>query len=280
MTDAISRGKVTANGLEFDFLESGRGPLALCLHGFPDSAWSWTAMLANLAAAGYHAVAPWMRGYAPTEIPADGRYDIGALAEDCKALHAALGADENAIIIGHDWGAMAAYGAIASQPNLWHRCVILATPPPVIAMRGFQNYEQVRCWWHLFFFQTPMADALLEADDLALVEKLWRDWSPGFEPGAMIDRAKDALRGEGRIRAALGYYRALFTTGGLPLTGLPVPTLLLYGIDDRTLWPSSLIGAENFLAPGSKCIAVRDAGHFLHLERPRVVMDEIMSFIS
>ncbi|MEJ0047941.1 MAG: alpha/beta hydrolase [Rhodospirillales bacterium] len=65
----IGQGNVTANGVRFAFLEQGSGPLALCLHGFPDSAWSFAPLLAALADAGYRAVAPFMRGYAPTEIP-------------------------------------------------------------------------------------------------------------------------------------------------------------------------------------------------------------------
>src|SRR6202142_4660553 len=93
---------VTANGLQFGVLEAGSGPLALCLHGFPDTAHTWRYLLPALGDAGFHAVAPWMRGYAPTQIPADGRYQTGALAADACALHEVLGGDERAVIIGHD----------------------------------------------------------------------------------------------------------------------------------------------------------------------------------
>src|SRR4029077_8759931 len=98
--------EVTANRLEFAALADGPndGPLALCLHGFPDSAHTWRYLLPELAAAGFHAVAPWMRGYAPTAGPADGSYGPGALAADACALHEALGGDGRAVLIGHDWG--------------------------------------------------------------------------------------------------------------------------------------------------------------------------------
>ena len=111
----ISEGRIEANGLLFGYLEAGPagGPLALCLHGFPDSAWTWRHLLPELAGAGYRAVAPFMRGYAPTEVPEDGRYQTGALVADAVALHEALGGDGRAVLIGHDWGAMAAYGAAA-----------------------------------------------------------------------------------------------------------------------------------------------------------------------
>ena len=113
----MEQGRITANGLQFSYLEAGpaNGPLALCLHGFPDSAHTWRYLLPELGNAGFHAVAPFLRGYAPTEIPTDGRYQVGALARDANALHEALGGKDDAVIIGHDWGALTAYAAVA-QP--------------------------------------------------------------------------------------------------------------------------------------------------------------------
>src|SRR5499427_5442956 len=119
---------VRANGLEFGLLETGSGPLALCLHGFPDAAHTWRHLLPALARAGFHAVAPFMRGYAPTDVPADGAYQVGALIADAVALHEVLGGDENAVLVGHDWGAEAAYGAAAYAPDRWRRLVTLAVP--------------------------------------------------------------------------------------------------------------------------------------------------------
>jgi pimeloyl-ACP methyl ester carboxylesterase len=75
---------VPANELEFGLLEAGTGPLALCLHGFPDSAHTWQHLLPALADAGFHAVAPFMRGYAPTAVPDDGCFGIGALVADAS----------------------------------------------------------------------------------------------------------------------------------------------------------------------------------------------------
>src|SRR5215831_15823645 len=91
---------VRASDLDFGILEAGSGPLALCLHGFPDSARTWRHLLPVLAGAGFHAVAPFMRGYAPTGMPADGVYSIGALAVDAIALHEVLGGGSDAVLIG------------------------------------------------------------------------------------------------------------------------------------------------------------------------------------
>ena len=123
---------ITANGIDFAYLEEGSsdGPLALCLHGFPDTAHTWRHLLPELAAAGFHAVAPFLRGYAPTPVAPDGHYQTGALVRDANALHEALGGDATAVIVGHDWGALATYGAVAHQPDRWNRAVALAVPPP------------------------------------------------------------------------------------------------------------------------------------------------------
>jgi pimeloyl-ACP methyl ester carboxylesterase len=119
---------VRANDVDFGVLELGAGPLALCLHGFPDSAQTWRYLLPALAGAGFHAVAPFMRGYAPTAIPDDGCYGMGALVADALALHAELGGDDQAVVIGHDWGAEAAYGAAAFASDHWRRVVTLSVP--------------------------------------------------------------------------------------------------------------------------------------------------------
>ena len=98
----------------FGYLEAGPGgPLALCLHGFPDTAHTWRHFLPRLAEAGFHAVARSCGGTPRPTVPEDGRYDTGTLALDACALHAVLGGRDDAVIIGHDWGAFAAYGAAA-----------------------------------------------------------------------------------------------------------------------------------------------------------------------
>jgi pimeloyl-ACP methyl ester carboxylesterase len=262
--------------------------VVLCLHGFPDSAWTWRQLLPALAERGFRAVAPWQRGYAPTDIPPDGRYQGAALVADALALHEALGGDERAVIIGHDWGAFAAYGAACSVPERWRRVVTLAIPPLALGGPAMFDYEQLRRSWYHFFFQHPLADELVARDDYAFIDKLWADWSPGFAPGEILDYAKQALRGEGRIAAVLGYYRALWdpTRQDPALAELqlalvqptPQPTLYLHGDRDGCFSAKGGAGAEEFLGPNSRRVIVTDAGHFLHLEQPSVI-NEILGFI-
>src|ERR1700744_4211160 len=106
---------IEANGLRFAYLEQGSGPLVLMLHGFPDTAHTWDDLRRRIAAKGYRAVSPFMRGYHPTAIP-DRDADADTLARDPRAFIDALGARE-AIVIGHDGGAGAAYGAAALGPD-------------------------------------------------------------------------------------------------------------------------------------------------------------------
>ena len=127
---SITTEQVTANGLEFTYRTIGEGPLALCLHGFPDSARTWDHLLPALADAGYRAVAPFLRGYAPTAVPEDGIYQMGAVATDANALHEVLGGDGDAVLIGHDWGALASYAVANHQPGRWRRVVTASVPPP------------------------------------------------------------------------------------------------------------------------------------------------------
>src|SRR5688572_26224092 len=175
---SITETTIEANGLTFAALAAGPadGPLALCLHGFPDSAWTWQHLLPELAAAGFHAVAPFLRGYAPTDIPADGCYQSGAVASDAIALHQALGGDDRAVLIGHDWGALAAYGAAGHAPERWRRVVVASVPPPATVAQAFFSYDQLQRSWYMFFFQSPLADLAVPMDDLAFIDRLWQDW--------------------------------------------------------------------------------------------------------
>jgi len=283
---------VTANGIEFTYLGEGpeEGPLALCLHGFPDTAHTWRHLLPRLATAGYRAVAPFLRGYAPTAIPSDGRYDTGTLALDACALHEALGGTGDAVLIGHDWGAGATYGAAALEPERWRRVVAGALPPFPAVAEGFFRYDQLRRSWYVFFFQTPFAEIAVAQDGYTLIDRLWADWSPGYDGTSDAARVKEALGTPERVAAAVGYYRAMFAgppddaaaaeaqaAGNSPT---PQPTLYLHGADDGCMGLDIIGPVADHLGPGSAVEVVEGAGHFFHLERPDVVNDLILGFLA
>ncbi len=286
-------GSIEANGLRFGFLELGEGPVALLLHGFPDTAHTWRHLMPALAAAGYRAVAPFLRGYAPTEVPTDGLYQPGAIATDANALHEVLGGDERAVLIGHDWGAVAAYSAVGHQPDRWRRLVTAAVPPPATVAQGFLTYDQLRRSWYMFFFQSPFAEMVVPMDDMAFIDRLWSDWSPGYDAAEDLVAVKESLKDPANLAAAIAYYRATIGTGerhpdldAVEAAGagpVPVPTLYLHGATDGCMGSELVTGSEvgaSLPSAGSRVEVVRGAGHFLHLERPQVVNDLIVDFVT
>lgn len=277
----IQETKVSANGLSFALLTCGDdGPLAVCLHGFPDSAHTWRHLLPELATAGYRAVAPWLRGYAPTEIPADGDYGITTLAADANALHEALGGDGNAVLIGHDWGAMAAYAAGAAEPDRWRRLVTAAVPPPAVATAAFSSYDQLKRSFYIFLFQTALAEHTVGADDLQFIDRLWQDWSPSYDGTVDLGHVKNALRDPANLAAAIGYYRAMFSGRGMNFVSPPQPTLYLHGTADGAFGVENVADSIDHLAAGSAVEIIPDAGHFLHLDRPAEVNKLIVDWVS
>jgi pimeloyl-ACP methyl ester carboxylesterase len=277
---AIAPQTITANGLTFGALTCGDdGPLALCLHGFPDTAHTWDQLLPQLADAGFRAVAPWTRGYAPTSVPADGDYSLTALTNDANALHAALDGDHGAVLIGHDWGAMTAYGAAAAQPQRWRRVVALAVPPPDVAAAAFFRYAQLKRSFYVFLFQTPLAELVAGADDMRFIENLWRDWSPSYEAGNDLAHVKDSLGDPANLSAAIGYYRAMFATGA-PSGSLKQPTLYLHGSIDGAFGVEGVGDTAAHLSPDSRVEIIEGTGHFLHLEKPAEINRLIVDWLA
>jgi len=288
--NTIKTGIVSTRGVDFSYLECGNGPLALCLHGFPDSAHTWRYLLPELAAAGFRAVAPFTRGYAPTSIPADGYYQTGALSADANALHEALGANSDAVIIGHDWGAMTVFGAAVHEPQRWRSVVGMAVPPgPTVGVAFMNNLAQVKRSWYMFFFQHALSDIVVTANDSAFIDMLWEDWSPGFDGTADIAHVKDCLRDPANLSAALGYYRATLgdakhdpalediqnATSQVPTQ----PTLYLHGVNDGCMG-AEVAESTRLFCPTVTTHLVEDAGHFLQLEQPVVVNKLIIDWVT
>ena len=283
-----------ADGLDMHYLAAGLdndGPLAVCLHGFPDSAHTWRHLLPQLADAGFRAVAPFLRGYAPTSVPADGRFQTAASAIDACALHEALGGDGRAVIIGHDWGSMIANIAAVHRRDLWSRVVLAAVPPgSAVGMAFVTNLQQIKRSWYMFFFQHPLSDMVVGSNDLAYIDMLWDDWSPGYDATEDLALLKPSLRDPANLQAALGYYRATIGAGfvdpGLqPIQDLSQtipgqPLLYLHGRTDGCMGVEVAEFAASQMPASSRVEIVDDAGHFLHLEKPNEVNRLILSFVS
>ena len=288
---AVEHRQIDVGELTLHVASAGQGPAVVLCHGFPGLWYSWRHQLPALAAAGYRAVAPAMRGYAPTGPAPDGRYQTAALAEDVVALIAALGYDD-AVVFGHDWGAVAAYGAALAAPARVRKLVTAAVPyGPQVAGAFLTSYEQQRRSWYMFFFQTPFADAALAHDDFAFLERLWRDWSPGWRfPAEEMAALKETFRQPGVADAALGYYRAFFDPsrqdpalaalqGRIMIEPIEVPGLMLQGANDGCIGAELVEGMAAFFPRGLRIEVVPGTGHFLHQEAPDTVNRLIVDFL-
>src|SRR6478609_6352197 len=172
---------IAANGIELFVLEQGQGPLVVLCHGWPELSYSWRHQIPALADAGFHVVAPDMRGFGRSSAPADiNAYSIFDTTGDMVALVSALG-EKQAMIVGHDWGAPVAWIAAQFRPDVFTKVAGLSVPPPVrgrnrpletLRANGVTNF-----YWQ--YFQTPgVAEAEFERDIALTMRKVC--WDAGF----------------------------------------------------------------------------------------------------
>jgi pimeloyl-ACP methyl ester carboxylesterase len=288
---SIERGRVVANGIEFEYLHAGEGQLALCLHGFPDDAGSMRPLLTRLADAGFHAVAPYMRGYGPTHTADD--YSTVTLGQDAIALADTLDNDSDSddapVLVGHDWGAAASYAAAAIDPDSFESIVTMALPPRFGSVI-FDHPKQFLRSWYMGLFQLPSAERALEMGDFALIEFLWNTWSPGWEySNGRIEAVKDTFRMPGTVEASLAYYRQFgrqlalsIMDEGRPEPGSPldIDALVVAGEQDGCIGPELFERADEAFTGNCRVVQVSDAGHFMHREQSDVVADEIIAWFT
>ena len=186
------------------------------------------------------------------------------------------------MLVGHDWGAETAYAAAAGAPERWRRLVTLAVPPAAMDDLLLGDYEQLKRFFYVFLLkdQSGLAEEVAARDDMAFLDLLWRDWSPGFEAADHLARVKESLREPARLKAAIAYYRATQLGGEAAAAAPPPqPTLFMHGVRDGCIRADLIRNATDFLAPGSRMVAVPDAGHFLHLEQPGEVNAAIIGWL-
>lgn len=287
MTNTLEFDDVT---IAYDSAGDPSGPLAVLLHGFPDTNQTFRHLMPYLANLGYHVVAPSMRGYAPSSVARTGDYQTSALAHDANRIHDALGGDEHAVLIGHDWGAAATYPALSSSPQRWRKGVTMSVPPLALMGQAFMTFDQLQLSWYMFYFQTPLADFTVPLNDFEFIARLWNDWSPGYEGSADVANVRRALADPANLAAALGYYRAMFAPPAMTdelayihaaIANVPdMPVLYLHGENDGCIGTNVVADTLSHLAVGSEMHIVEGAGHFVHLEAPDEVHHLIGEFLG
>jgi pimeloyl-ACP methyl ester carboxylesterase len=272
---------VNVNGVRFAYIEEGQGPLVLLLHGYPETARSWAAVQKRIAAAGYRVVAPYMRGYPPTDFAAD--YSVKALGLDVLALIDLLSEDQTAVVVGHDWGAAAAYRAAAEDPSKIRKLVAVAIPHP----RSIAG--DLTVFWdapHFVYYQFPWAERLLWSKDFAHVERIYRQWAPSYDPPKeVIDDIKATLRVPGATASTLGYYWALFMADradseAAAAKDLPMPALMITGDEDIPMRSGRYDKARAAFTGPYKLVTLGGVGHFPQLEAPDQTAEAIINFLA
>jgi pimeloyl-ACP methyl ester carboxylesterase len=272
MTDSTV-AYVEANGLRFAYLEEGTGPLVLLLHGFPDTAHTWDDVRPRLAAKGYRVVSPFMRGYHPTQVP-ERDADQETLVRDVLALIPALGASD-AIVIGHDWGASAAYGAAGLGPERVRKLVTIGIPHPATLKPTLKKLWGVR---HFAAYKLPGAAARFAASDFAALPAIYRRWSPAWSPAAgEFDAIRECFSHRESLDAAMGYYRQLaFRPTESLRRRIAAPTVTFAGLDDGVVEPSDYYRAKRMFE-GEYVVEEVPGGHFLHREHPGVFAERLLA---
>jgi pimeloyl-ACP methyl ester carboxylesterase len=202
---------------------------------------------------------------------------------DAAGLHDALGGDERAVLIGHDWGAATTFLAGAFTPERWRRLVGMAVPPLPIGLRLFTRYDQLRRFFYFFFFRgAPIAESVVAADDMDFIARLWRDWSPTYDGAEDVARVKESLRAPENLSAAISYYRdeGLVSTEPPPEIVIPQPALYLHGDADECIGIDDVRDAADALSPESRMDVVYGTGHFLHLEKPAAVNRLVVDWVT
>ena len=199
------------------------------------------------------------------------------LGADANALHETLLGDCRSVLIGHDWGAAAAYVASSEAPDRWSK-VIAASWPPIPEAIDLASFEQMQRSWYVFLFQLEIASQVVMRPDF--IASLWQSWSPRYGNNDEMAAAVAALSGPQGSDLALAHYRALFSEG-VDAAVMPLhPTLYLHGVEDGCIGSELVHGLANVLPAGSKVEMMPGVGHFPQLEAPTKFNEVVQAFLS
>lgn len=261
---------------------TGSGPPVVFLHGFPENWTSWRHQMAPVAAAGFTAIAPDLRGYNRSDAPAGVEaYAIDHLVSDVAAIVHSAGF-ARAHLVGHDWGGIIAWQFAAAHPDLLDRLVILNAPHPAIFMKRVRRPPQLFRSWYAAFFQLPLLpETALRAFDFAAIRHLLRTTParPDTFSDVDIDHYVQGLTRPGGLTAALNYYRAAARHRPKRRARTDARTLVIWGERDAALTTGLLDGLERY-APNLHIERFPDIGHWIQNEAPAPVTRLLIDFLK
>lgn len=292
----LNHGFVNVNGIKLHHVSTGKGPLVLCLHGFPEFWYAWKDVLPAVAKAGFEAVAIDMRGYNTSDKPKElSAYRLPELIADVRGVIQTLGRGRKAILVAHDWGGAVAWAVAGAHPELLEKLVIINAPHPTVFARELaSNPKQQAASGYMTFFQSPGAEESLMKDRCAgLVMSILgaRKRKPPYTP-EVKDAYIAAWTQPGALTAGLNYYRANKVAppapGSKPASGaesfgttgpviVKVPTLVIWGMLDTALLAGNIDGLDKYVNQ----LTIRripDGTHWVIHERTTDISNMITAF--
>lgn len=287
----VSMETVVAGGHPFEVMTAGSKDsdnLALCLHGFPEHAFSWRYQLPLLAELGYRAWAPNLRGYGKSYRPEGvSEYHLDKLVEDVGQIFDASGA-RTLTLLAHDWGAVIAWAFAIKQTRPLEKLIIMNVPHPAAARLHGRSLAQLRRSWYMFFFQIPwlpeqllgrlaakpVGDAILNSS---------RDKS--MFPADVLDVYRNNAAQPGALTAMINYYRALFRFRVLDalsaddVAKIETPTLMVWGEEDTALGKELTFDTDSFVTD----LTIRylpGVSHWVQQEAPDTVNTMVRAWLT
>ena len=269
------------NGIKLHYVEQGKGPLILFLHGFPEFWYEWKDLLPEFAKT-YHAVAVDMRGYNLSDKPANvDAYAVPVVVEDIRALAAKLGA-QKFVLVGHDWGGVIAWAFAAAHPDLLDKLIVVNAPHPTVFARELaHNPAQQKASAYFNLFSSPAAENALGANNFQALAGLMKTWGTDDDRKAYLESWHRGLTG------GLNYYRASnlrspAATSSALLTepmNISTPTLVIWGEQDTALLTGNLDGMDKYVKT-LQIARIPDGTHWVIHEKPQLVIEDMRKFLD
>ena len=274
----IAVRQVAAGGLTFEVAEAGEGDhLALCLHGFPELNFSWRHQIPLLAGMGYRVWAPNQRGYGASSRPEGvAAYSADRIVADAAALFDASGA-ARLTLVAHDWGGAIAWMFAINRVRPIERLVVMNLPHPICFAEALKHWPQRRRSWYMAAFQLPwLPEKAMTANDAAAVRRAFRGMAVDKArfPDDVLDVYAAAAQAPGAATAMINWYRAAARHRDAMKLGnggrVEVPTLIVWGEEDRALGLETLDGTGRFV-PELTIRRLPGVSHWVQQEAPEAV---------
>ncbi|MFI7169448.1 MULTISPECIES: alpha/beta fold hydrolase [Nocardiaceae] len=277
MNERIAR--YTHDGLEFDVLDQGPldGPIVLLLHGFPERAASWSAVMNELNEAGFRTIAPDQRGYSPGARPKRRRdYRVGALVDDVVALIDEIGAPVH--LVGHDWGAMIAWVTAGRRPDLVSSLTAFSVPHPGSFMTALLTSRQILHSWYFAFFQLPVLPEKWMTRPGQRAEKWYEKSGMNADD---LERTRTDVVDYGALPFAVTWYRGLpFSNPGIGRLRITVPTSMVWSDGDTFIGRSAIERAQQYVDARYTLTVLAGVTHWIPTQAPTEAAQAIIANAS